>query len=475
MSGMAGTGKTTIAHSLCKWLDEHAQLGASFFCSRVSPLCRRIDKIVPTIAYQLGRFSQAYRFALCQVLEDDPDAAVREIGVQFEKLIMNPMRSMENMTPSAVVVIDALDECEDQDGAETIIDLLLAHAVDLPIKFFITSRPESFIREKMLESNGSLLLNVIHLHDIEASIVESDIKKYLASALRRLSPPPTEAQLCQLARQSGKLFIYAATLVRYVSPRRVRVDSTSRLKGVLAITTGSSQEGATGSMNKLYEELDALYRAVLDLAFNEALEEEELEIMRDALQTVICAKEPMSLKALSDLLGLKKDQISYSLDPLYSVLHISADDGPVMTLHASFSDFLLNRTRARRYHCDEVRRNKILAQKCFDVMKQDLRFNICKLETSFVADSDIPDLQERIKQSISPALFYACRFWGSHLQATQIPISENLHLMLCDFLSIRLILWMEVMSLTKSIAIAIWLLRQTRVWLQVSAIMWPFI
>ncbi|CAE6532620.1 unnamed protein product [Rhizoctonia solani] len=472
INGMAGTGKTTIAYSLCKWLDANAQLGASFFCSRTSPLCRKIDRIIPTIAYQLGRFSRVYRSALCKAIEEEPDVAMRDVRVQFEKLIVQPMKSTGELLAGTIVTIDALDECEDRDGAETILGLLRTHALDMPIKFLLTSRPEPFVREKMLETDRTLSI-ISHLHDIEASVVESDIKTYLASELHHISPPLTEAQLCQLAKQSGTLFIYAATIVRYVSPRRVRVDSASRLKNVLAISSKGSQAVLTGTVNKLYKELDALYRTVLDLAFNEALEEEELEIMRAVLETIVCAMEPMSLKTLSDLLELTKDQITYSLDPLYSVLHVPAEDELVSTLHASFPDFLFDQMRAGpKYFCNEARRNKILAQNCFDIMKRQLRFNICKLETSFVADNEIPGIQERVKESICLALLYACKFWGSHLQATQIPTCEDLHDMLYEFMSLRFLFWVEVMNLNKCIGIALSLLRQTRVWLHTNNI-WP--
>ncbi|KAF8750508.1 WD domain, G-beta repeat [Rhizoctonia solani] len=240
INGMAGTGKTTIAYSLCKWLDANAQLGASFFCSPI---------------------------------EEEPDVAMRDVRVQFEKLIVQPMKSTGELLAGTIVTIDALDECEDRDGAETILGLLRTHALDMPIKFLLTSRPEPF-------------------------------------------------------------------------SRRVRVDSASRLKNVLAISSERSQTVLTGTLNKLYKELDALYRTVLDLAFNEALEEEELEIMRAVLETIVCAMEPMSLKTLSDLLQLTKDQIAYSLDPLYSVLHVPAEDELVSTLHASFPDFLFDQMRA---------------------------------------------------------------------------------------------------------------------------------
>ncbi|CAE6481795.1 unnamed protein product, partial [Rhizoctonia solani] len=68
MNGMGGTGKTTIAYSFCEWLEETNQLGASFFCSRMSSTCRSSNQIIPAIAYQLARVSPAFRSKLCVFL-----------------------------------------------------------------------------------------------------------------------------------------------------------------------------------------------------------------------------------------------------------------------------------------------------------------------------------------------------------------------------------------------------------------------
>ncbi|KAG8703697.1 hypothetical protein FRC11_010517, partial [Ceratobasidium sp. 423] len=346
MNGMAGTGKTTITYSLCEWLENNSQLGASFFCSHTSDVCQSIEKTFPTIAYQLGRFSPAYLSELCKALRADPDAATREVRVQLDKLIMRPIQSIRYAIPNGiVVVIDALDECRDNYGAETITDLLLTYAVDLPLKFFTTSRPEPLIRERMLSSSALLSSrSVVHLHDIEASIVEDDITTYLADSLKLVSPSPTTTQLRKLAKQVGKLFIYAATLVRYISPRRARVDSRSRLQKILAMDPRQTRTGSD-QPTKIYEELDKLYTKVLELAFHEDLESGDLEIMQNVLRTVVCAKEPLTIETLTGLLGVAEEQVSYSLEPLYSVLHVPEGGGLISTLHASFPDFLLSESR----------------------------------------------------------------------------------------------------------------------------------
>lgn len=140
MSGMAGTGKTTIAYSLCKWLEENKQLGASFFCSRASVSCRGLRGIIPTVAYQLARYCPAFRSELCSVLKDEPDAGTLNVVTQFEKLIQGPLSKVKDAIPEGVIiVIDALDECEDKYGVRLILELLLKVVANLPIKFFVTS------------------------------------------------------------------------------------------------------------------------------------------------------------------------------------------------------------------------------------------------------------------------------------------------------------------------------------------------
>ncbi|KAG9080005.1 hypothetical protein FRC06_007195 [Ceratobasidium sp. 370] len=97
MNGMAGTGKTTIACSLCHMLKRTNQLAASFFCSRQLPGCRDISRIVPTLSYQLARSSSAFKDQLCQVLKEDPDICSVDVAKQFEMLISEPLRKLDRI------------------------------------------------------------------------------------------------------------------------------------------------------------------------------------------------------------------------------------------------------------------------------------------------------------------------------------------------------------------------------------------
>lgn len=91
MNGMAGTGKTTIAYSICTKLDEMSKLRASFFCSRSIPECRQVKNIIPTIAYQLARYSLSFQSVLAKTLESNPDTPSKALNIQYEKLIVEPL------------------------------------------------------------------------------------------------------------------------------------------------------------------------------------------------------------------------------------------------------------------------------------------------------------------------------------------------------------------------------------------------
>ena len=454
MNGMAGTGKTTILYSLCEWLEENARLGGNYFCSRVSSSCRDVNNIIPTLAYQFGQYSPAFRSKLCKVIEANPRSSKLDIKWQFKKLLQEPMEAVKTAMPeNVVIVIDGLDECEDGQAFRVFLSTLLKLAVDLPIKFFLTSRPEPVIREKMLAPGYSR--SVLHLHDIEESIVEADIKKYLTEALVTMSPPPSPNDVERLAKCAGKLFIYAATAVRYIQHRGG--NTSARLQAVLGIVSASTKQ---------HEELNKLYTSILSAAIGPELEEQEMNDIRLTLKTVVCAKEPMTVETLASLLNLTAGQVHSSLEPLKSILHVQDGiNGLVSPFHASFPDYLFDKLRSRDFHCEMTEHSEVLANCCFDLMKDKLKFNICELESSFVFDKDVLDLQERMKKSISAALSYACRYWGGHLR--QGYFTDTVHERLVEFLKHRLLFWMEVLNLERCMVIGTEMLRQVHGWLKV--------
>ncbi|CAE6492659.1 unnamed protein product, partial [Rhizoctonia solani] len=306
MSGMAGTGKTTITNTLCSTLDQNYELGASFFCTRSLPACRDVKLILPTIAYQLARFSGPFRGALVHVLDRDPDVHTKALRVQFQRMILEPLQDVRGSLPNnLVVVIDALDECDDGNGVEQILEVLLEKASELPVKFLVSSRPEYHIRDRI---SRSVQKTQVTLHELEERIVKADIETYLRAEAVLLSIPLTEGQLETLVERAGVLFIYAATVIRYITDG----DPLERLDTVLR-APDPGQEPSNKS-----KEIDGLYEAVLASAFgNPRLERLEKQRMELVLHTIVCVQEPLTIEALSGLLELSSTKVIAALRPLW--------------------------------------------------------------------------------------------------------------------------------------------------------------
>ncbi|KAB5591832.1 vegetative incompatibility protein HET-E-1 [Ceratobasidium theobromae] len=454
MSGMAGTGKTTLACTFCETLKKRKQLGASFFCTRTTAECRDVGRIIPTIAYQLARYSLPFQSALCRILGNDPDLSTRMISTQFERLLRDPILEVKDAIPeNLIVVIDALDECSDSNGVGSILDILFRHGTDLPLKFFVTSRPEPSIWQRM-QSQSVGARSVFVLHEIERSLVQADIELYLAEELEFMSPSPAQVQ--KLAELSGNLFIYAATAVRYIRAGSAFSKPSGRLLTVLAVNSNSSKKHA---------EIDKLYSTILAAALeDENLENEEKELIQVILWTAVCAREPVGVDILAALGGISDSDLALAaLQPLRSVLYVSENSHTVTTLHASFPDFMFDQARSLQFFCDEAKHSHFLAQRCFKLMKGQLRFNICDLKSSCIRDKDVKDLDDRIKQLISPTLLYICRYWSDHL--CQAPSSEELFPCIDEFLSVRLLFWMEVMNLKCWMKIATKMLLTSKLWI----------
>ncbi|KAF9552678.1 WD40 repeat-like protein, partial [Agrocybe pediades] len=455
MNGMAGTGKTTILYSFCEWLEESKRLAGNFFCSRASTSCRDLNNIVRSIAYQLAHYSPAFRSQLCKILEEKQNPHTLNVGEQFKWVMAMPLENSKDAIPDgAVIVIDALDECSDVSSTALFLKVVLSYATLLPIKILIASRPEPVILKNMEAPNFSP--SMLRLHDIEQSLVEADITLYLQEALCTMSPPPSAGVIERLTRRSGKLFIYAATVARYINPEDKVVNSNARLDTVLGISS------ASGSLQE--QELDKLYMTILLSAFDkDNFEEEELEIASLVLRTVICAIEPMTTRTMSTILALRQGDVASTLSRLRSVLHVQeGPSGLVSILHASFPDFLLNEARSREFYCNVVEHNTILAHLCFDVMCEELRFNMCDLESSYNFDEDVPGLEQKMRANISAALLYACKYWSNHL--VRCDLTSSIHYRLVEFLNFRLLFWMEVLNFTKFISMGSKLLSDVLDW-----------
>ena len=292
LNGLAGTGKSTIAQSFAEMVSMEGILGASFFCSRDYLNRRELKNIFPTLGHQLACRYPHFRTHLINIIKQNPAISHTSLISQLENLLVTPL-SREKV--SCVIIIDALDECIDDQPASAILSVLGQFVRQLPlVKFFITGRPEPRIRAgfrlPLLEPHTHIFL----LHQVESSSVNDDIQLYLTQRLTTIAkqrsdvelpnPWPHENQIKTLTEKSSGLFIFASTLVRFIESEYHEPDK--RLQLVISEASGTIHEGRAG--------IDSLYSQILLHAYLGVSEAEVFDTVRQVLGAIVLAFNPLS-------------------------------------------------------------------------------------------------------------------------------------------------------------------------------------
>jgi len=449
LNGLAGTGKSAIAQTFAEVSFANGKLGASFFCSRDSADRSSLRSIFPTLAFQLAHQYPFFRRELLPVLRASPDVGRESLCSQMERLIVAPLQATQTQT---LIIVDALDECLDEEPASAILSVLSRYIDKIPlVKFFITGRPEPRIRSGFRLESLRPHTVVLRLHEVKGSLVDNDIKLFLKARLSDIVknrsnysftedwPSPQDIDI--LCKEAAGFFIYASTVVKFVgSPDH---PPNERLSLITSPPPGTSHEGKSG--------IDFLYTQVLEQALRDG-DKDSRSHFKPVVGAVLLVLNPLSINTLSDLLRNcgTPSRIYSTLRNLHSLLLIpdSLED-PVRIFHKSFPAFLTDPSRCtdKQFFIDPPIHHREILLSCLDVMKRELKRNICQLD-DHVLLSEIKDLPERRTTYIGSALEYACRFWANHLMMS--PSSgpgEEVCKAVDEFFTTRLLFWIEVLSL----------------------------
>jgi hypothetical protein len=472
VAGIAGTGKTTVAQSVCTMLENN--LGATFFFSRDSAERRRPANVIPTLSYQLAYSNPILRQRICAAVTNNPDIASLALQVQAQKLFAKALSAIDGQhMPPILIVLDALDECDKEAGQEggQLIPLLFHYLRSLPfrVKVLITSRPEASIR-KMLEKLTSTTKPFV-LHDIEARIVNADIELFLRTECSRIAdaadirkPWPAEEYILVLVKRSGRLFIYASTAVRFISDAVFPRD---------ALEMFLSADGS--DIYESHATLDSVYRTVVRSVATHGQSTSSDRIFlffRRVVGVIIVAQQPLTREVISRLLREDPEKVHGILKPLYSVLDVSPEaNHPIRTFHLSFPDFITSEKRCGddRFYIRTEEAHLSVALECLRVMNEQLKKNICEIEDPGLFNTEMEDLSGRIEKYISGELRYACVYWMDHLFEVE-SFPKELERALTTFCKERLLHWLEGMSLLRQLRQAVEGIPRVITWLKVRLV-----
>lgn len=455
LTGVAGSGKTTIAQTVANMLAQMDRLGASFFCSRDQTDRSDLRKIIPTIAYQLAKFDASFRLEIITLLIDNVDVGHSNLQGQLQELIVQPLdkhRHKERFS-SVVVVIDAFDECKDAYAAQRMLGMFSESIHNIPLKFFITSRPEQHIRAAFQLDSWRETPQKLILHEVDLDLVQADIKAFLEDNLLRIArsrrqqialtvwPDPVQVEI--LVHHSSGLFIFAATACKFIgddhhNPRK-------RLELLLNTNTLAAAP---------LEGLNLIYQQILDTALPPGSTSEQYTQLRNTLGPIILIFDRLTVFQLASLLKMDVGDFRCILIELHSVLLIpDEDDGVVRAFHPSWHDFLVTPIACRndRFFINAARQHGALAILCFERIER-------ATETG----------GQRLQEDAIPGdLEYAARHWLAHV--TRSVLDEDTTKTLRRFDPDHVTAWLSVLSRIGRVADAIHEVKGALLWLQVKS------
>jgi hypothetical protein len=216
--------------------------------------------------------------------------------------------------------------------------------------------------------------------------------------------------------------------------------------------------------------LDNLYEEVLEAYFKP---QEASILFRSVMGQLLVAIEPLSVRALTALRRYAPIDDPENSRPVVELLrhlgsllnNVTSSDqtGPIVPLHTSFRDFLTDK-KSLVFYVDLSDAHHQLAHSCLGLMLDNLKFNICKLESSYLTNADVPDLESRIAEHISPALSYACIHWHDHLQ--RLAFDHDILAKLRSLFEIKFLFWLEVLSIKTCVGLASRALSSLSIWLR---------
>ena len=426
------------------------RLGASFFFSRGGGDVDHAGKFVTSIAWQLASNIPSLDQHICNALAERRDIASQSLRDQWHQLILIPMSKLDgNVSRSSyVLVIDALDECDNDKHILTIIDLLTeARSLKMVrLRVFLTSRGELAIRKRFTRMSETEYQDFA-LHNISSPIVDHDISKFLGCSLKVIAQEksldigwPGEEIIRQLIQNAGGLFIWAATACRFVEEG---LFADERVQSLLEGSTfaNAPEEHPEAHLNKLYT---TVLKKSVRSGYSGKEKNALYSILRHVLGSLVVLVSPLSASSLRKLLNVTKEKIEVLKD-LHAILDIpKVDIYPLRFHHPSFRDFLLDSTRCKdqNFCVSERQAHQVLADSCIRLMSASLKQYICGVDAPGTLASDVE--RSRVEQSLPAEVQYACRYWIEHIRrsGTQLCDDSQVHV----FLREHLLHWLEALG-----------------------------
>lgn len=448
--GLAGSGKSTLSITLANELRRIGRLGAFLFFERDVTGRNDPSLVIRTLAYRAGLSHAPLGPAISAAVEQFPDISQFPLRSQFLHLLVQPLTSGDVIHPEKplVFVLDALDECGNPEGRETLLELLAEQSNHLPILFLVMSRPVHDICG-YFECRDHI--SVYEL-DISTQDTAEDIVLFLKDRMARIHRKtrslrdkhswPGDETIQVLADRASGLFVWASTACKFI-------DGYQPISRLDAITQGPSATTAQHA-------LDVLYRTALGSAGHWDTPEFVADF-RAILGFILVARQPLASETIISILGSSASEDCIDvISQLGCILQLNLT---VRLLHPSFAEFLFDCERCIRqeWFFEATVLHQNVALLCLEHLNTVLSENVSNITRSrSLARAEVPE-----------ATIYACKYWVDHTSMVNKPTA--IIVALDEFLRQHLLHWVEAMSLLQISRATIGMLERLYAWIYVSS------
>ncbi|KAF5313792.1 hypothetical protein D9619_013700 [Psilocybe cf. subviscida] len=373
MYGPAGSGKTTIMQTVAEMFDKEGSLAASFFFSRLSAARPRDkEKFVITLAHQLSRRIPAMKQPLADALSD-PDILTKSLAKQLDTLVIGPLKMLDpaQMGARCIFLVDGLDECDGDTAQRDVLNLLehLLHAISHRIRILVASRSLSHIQSFFAHSRIGEITRTTPLDNDYQS--DEDVKRFFNAEFAKIrvehpsrgglaSEWPSLSDIGILVKRASGQFVYASVVMKFIADHGCHPHES--LQTILGLVVNDSA--------RPYEALDAVYTQVLT-----TIEPQNFEFAQTLMGCLLLPSVDFDFRHIAENSPTETlDNVVFMTEPGTTIARINrlsplitiSSDGMKFT-HASFPEYLLDRSRSKEFFLDMRKVHCTLARYWFRI------------------------------------------------------------------------------------------------------------
>eukprot|EP00944_MAST-04C_sp_MAST-4C-sp1_P010172 g10172.t1 len=356
LEGNAGTGKSVIASRLCEL--EKLDVLANFFCRRDISMYCKPKAILRTIAYCMANRLPAYKAALKQIDIDIKEIEGYDVTSLFLLLIIEPLSKkqcqdelkdrVDKSPRKLLIVIDALDESEMDDGENKLLECILEYAARIQkyIVFFVSTRPVMSINGAMemfqnSEKTGPKTLSLTEKEN------RNDIKTYIHVWMKKRKKKNNRFAE-EILKKSHGSFLYVYFVLKQWEKENFKV------------------------VPELPNGIQDFYKGQFKHILGFSVQEEKPKMWK-TLETIVVSEEPLHRNALEEIVDYEHPSgLTRKLEKL-SILFPVRDDKCVHCSHKSVKDFLTDKDQSEwRVIVDKA--HKELGSRCVTIVQELTRY-----------------------------------------------------------------------------------------------------